>query len=487
MNIDPDKNPLKQRLKDAIENSKAIQNLSDNPLLLTMMAVLNRRQELPRDRADLYDQASRVLLYHWDVDHKRLQLPMDAIGRREKQDMLRLIAYEMQAGVEGLKGNLISAESLTQVLTNYLRNQGFSEPREKANLLIQQLRERNFILCYRGADTYGFVHRTFLEYFCAVEIVNRFEKQRVLSFEQLRDNVFSEHWQDETWHEVLRLICGMIDPKFAEQVIKFLMTREVDKAKFLSDIPWETDRLAPGGLSHLLLASDYLSEVNKAVLGTLTDELLKRLQREGEHPEIRLSYSLSQELINRIARHFDDTFSWLQIQVERNRSSFVQLACVRAIADLFDDAETLDSLEEWAQYGSDWGIRVGAVEAIGKKRSLSNQKTLDILEKIADKDDDWGVRRSAIEVVALLRPDVSKTFEFLSMKAANDSFVRTHQWEDNPRQKALEILVGNYSNNPKSFELLKNSAINDPDPQLREWAQKWIEELETQRSIEAVQ
>jgi predicted NACHT family NTPase len=152
-----------------------------------MMAILNRRQELPRDRADLYDQASRVLLYHWDVDHKRLNLPLDAIGRREKQEMLRLIAYEMQAGEEGLKGNLISSDRLIAILTGYLRDQGFSDPREKANMLIQQLRERNFILCYRGADTYGFMHRTFLEYFCAVEIVHRFEKQRTLTFEQLRD------------------------------------------------------------------------------------------------------------------------------------------------------------------------------------------------------------------------------------------------------------------------------------------------------------
>jgi predicted NACHT family NTPase len=98
MGSDADKVRLKQRLREAIDSSKAIQNLADNPLLLTMMAILNRRQELPRDRADLYDQASRVLLYHWDVDHKRLQLPMDAIGRREKQEILRLVAYEMQAG-----------------------------------------------------------------------------------------------------------------------------------------------------------------------------------------------------------------------------------------------------------------------------------------------------------------------------------------------------------------------------------------------------
>jgi hypothetical protein len=31
-------------------------------------------------------------------------LPMNAIGRREKQEMLHLFAYEMQAGEDGLKG-----------------------------------------------------------------------------------------------------------------------------------------------------------------------------------------------------------------------------------------------------------------------------------------------------------------------------------------------------------------------------------------------
>ena len=261
MGFDNDKVRLKGRLKEAIlpgrgfanAQSKAIQNLADNPLLLTMMAILNRRQELPRDRADLYDQASRVLLYHWDVDHKRLQLPLDAIGRREKQEMLRLIAYEMQAGEDGLKGNLISAERLTKILTNYLINQGFSEPREKAHRLIKQLRERNFILCYRGSDTYGFMHRTFLEYFCAVEIVHRFEKQRTLTFEQLRDDIFGQHWQDENWHEVLRLICGLIHADFVVKLITFLMGFKIDRNSFLgiNDLRFPNDRFYPNTKSAL--------------------------------------------------------------------------------------------------------------------------------------------------------------------------------------------------------------------------------------------
>jgi predicted NACHT family NTPase len=55
--------PKRDRLQKAIHDSESIAMLAGNPLLLTMMAILNRNQELPRDRADLYAQASRVLLH----------------------------------------------------------------------------------------------------------------------------------------------------------------------------------------------------------------------------------------------------------------------------------------------------------------------------------------------------------------------------------------------------------------------------------------
>lgn len=45
------------------------------------------------------------------------------------------------------------------------------------------------------------LHRTFLEYFCAAEIVYRFEKQQTLSFKQLKTELFIAHFWDETWHE----------------------------------------------------------------------------------------------------------------------------------------------------------------------------------------------------------------------------------------------------------------------------------------------
>lgn len=223
---------LAHRLSQAIAQSKPIQDLADNPLLLTMMAILNQEKELPSDRLNLYDQASQVLLSRWEVDHKRLKLPINTIGRREKQEMLRRVAYEIQASDQGLKTNLITAKRLTQIVTDYLHDERYSEPREKSNQLIEQLRERNFILCYRGADTYGFVHRTFLEYFCAVQIVERLKQEQPLTFERLRDEVFEPHWQDETWHEVLRLVTSMLDIRLAEAIVEYLMKQPFKRKSF---------------------------------------------------------------------------------------------------------------------------------------------------------------------------------------------------------------------------------------------------------------
>ncbi|HEY9631564.1 MAG TPA: HEAT repeat domain-containing protein [Coleofasciculaceae cyanobacterium] len=484
---DPDKARLKQRLKDAIANSKAIQNLADNPLLLTMMAVLNRRQELPRDRADLYDQASRVLLYHWDVDHKRLHLPMDAIGRREKQEMLRLIAYEMQAGDEGLKGNLISAECLTRVLAHYLRDQGFSEPREKANALIQQLRERNFILCYRGADAFGFVHRTFLEYFCAVEIASRFEKQHILSFEELRDKVFGQHWQDETWHEVLCLICSVLDAKFAGDLIQFLIEQEVDRSQFL-DKSLEDERLDVGAFTNLLLAADCLFDIkNEASVTKVRLALFERLKNEVEHPKLRLTYTALFELLIRIPRNFPESLEWIrQLVIPRNpewanlatkddRSSALRSAATNVIAKYHRTPETLDWLRNNLLADSDWAVRRASIWAIPANYPC-DAETLTLLKMCVKQDKMRPVRCAAILVISRYYTLDAEVFDLFVDTTYNDPFVRHHVWEENPRQAALESLFSKYPNHPKVLELICDRVTNDPDPQLREWAQQQLEQ-----------
>ena len=187
--------PKRDRLQKAIRESKSIAMLAGNPLLLTMMAILNRNQELPRDRADLYAQASRVLLHQWDTERALVDFPgmSTEIGLREKTDILRRIAAHMQAGPGGLKGNLIDGPTLTGLIEDYLQNElHFAQARAAARAVVEQLRQRNFILCFVGADSYAFVHRTFLEYFCAADFVHQFNIAKTLDIDGLIA-VFDQH------------------------------------------------------------------------------------------------------------------------------------------------------------------------------------------------------------------------------------------------------------------------------------------------------
>ena len=456
MGNDADKERLKQRLKDAIANSKAIQNLADNPLLLTMMAILNRRQELPRDRAELYNQASRVLLHNWDVDHKRLKLPLDTIGRREKQEMLRLVAYEMQAGEDGLKGNAIEAGRLTQVLTDYLKQQGFSEPREKANLLIDQLRHRNFILCDRGGDIYGFVHRTFLEYFCAVEIVHRFEKQRTLTFEQLRDEVFGQHWQDETWHEVLRLICGMIEERKAGELIDYL-TECSFSPKVLPY--WRDD-----DLTNIFLASSCLSEVrNRTAIREIDTKLLRIVQNLTEY----------------LAPYTPQYFAYMESAWVANLIVKVRTQSVEAVARTWSyHPETLLWLEKLAQVGCEGDE--GEVQAVAvhqlAKLGRANPEIFLIVRSLAQSNKISYVRYQAIKELAHSWLNSLEVLEILCDSAVNDPYSKNDNggWSSNPRQTALEALLTHYPTHSKTLELLRDRATNDPDEQLRQWAEEQL-------------
>src|SRR5262249_31700900 len=95
-----------------------------------------------------------------------------------------------------------------------------------ADALVEQLRGQNFILCDLGNDHYAFVHRTFLEFFCAEAFVQTFEASLDLAY--LRDQVFSPYWRDESWHGTLCLSAGVIGKKslaHVTRIIEFLLAQ----------------------------------------------------------------------------------------------------------------------------------------------------------------------------------------------------------------------------------------------------------------------
>ena len=498
----------RKRLQQAIKTYSAIWELAGNPLLLTMMAILNRNQELPRDRPELYKEVSKVLLHQWDVEQKLLENPrIDsvAIDYKDKQAILRQVAYFMQASDKGLAGNLISGDDLEKILTSFLKSTEVNQPRTVARLLIEQLRSRNFILCYLGADSYGFVHRTFLEYFCACEFTERFGQRGLeggLTLEEIKTEVFGKHWQDESWHEVLRLITGMIDTKFAGEILDELMVQKGENEKFIN----------------LFLASECFSEVrNRSSIAATTDQLLNQMKGltqydlpysyEPNKDEAKFVSEIRIPAVSSVAttwKEHPDTLPWLKQLAQADDNSDVRFAAVQELVRGWKDhPDTLPILKQLAQADDNSVVRYTAVQELARgwkdhpdtlpwlkqlaqaddnlgmgyvavqelaRGWKDHPDTLPWLRQLAQADDNWVVRYVAVQELACGWKDEPGMFEFLCDRAVNDPFEHEDDLEYNPRQTALEGIIEQYPSHPQTLPLLRDRSLNDPDEKVREFA-----------------
>jgi HEAT repeat protein len=464
----PKQEQLKQRLKDAIDRSPAIQNLANNPLLLTLMAMLNQEGDLPTRRVDLYDRASRLLLHNWDFEGKNLKLDpsIEAIEADEKQEILGNIAYEMQSEV-GLAGNWLDSKGLDWILTGYFKKNDFLDPKPKAKRLIKQLRERSFILCAYGTDAYGFVHRTFLEYFCAKGFVRRLREESY-SLEQLRDDVFAQHWQDETWHEVLQLICGLLKPEEAGYLVEFLMDREVDRADYLYlNFVFRDEKCADKeAFQHLQLAIECWAEV-KSPESSTAKNLKKKLKGEIEsQSKISLSHPAAKLLLDSIGKYYHkepETLTWLKDIALNAQDEYVRQAAVESIGEYYHkEPETLTCLKDIALNAQDEYVRQAALRSIGEYYH-KEPETLTCLKDIALNAQHEDVRWAAVCSIGEYYHSVPSTLNCLQQIALNDQ----DQWV---RWLAVKSIVKYYHTERESLNCLQQVALNDQDEGVRRLA-----------------
>ncbi len=455
-----DKNIKRERLQRVINESKAIAELAQNPLLLTMMAILNLKRELPRDRSELYKDASEVLLHNWDEGRNlKPDERLDIIDYKDKQAMLRQVAYQMQTSEKGLAGNIIYADDLEAIFTKYLQSIPVSDARDKARRLMKQLRDRNFILCFLGADYYAFVHRTFLEYFCAWEFVWQFEKERSITIEYLKTEVFGKHWQDETWHEVLLLIAGMIDPKFVGEILDYLMVQDGEEKKFIN----------------LFLAAKCLAEVrNRSVIASVANKLLNKLKdlikydlwyyyKPDKYEQTKLVQEVQTQAVATIAaiwKDNSDTLHWLKDRATADNQWNVRYAGIEALASNFkDDPNTRLFLKDRATADNEKYVRRAAIRALASNFP-DDPDTCSIIKDLATADNEGHVRGAAIEALASNFPNDPDTCSILKDRTTADN-------EEYVRGAAIQALASNFKDDPDTHSILKHRSTADESRNVR--------------------
>ncbi|MFI1381805.1 HEAT repeat domain-containing protein [Embleya sp. NPDC020886] len=445
---------MRARLLRAIDDSPAVAELAGNPMLLTILAIIARRRELPRDRRTVYQHAVNVLIEHWDVN-KHLRQEDEGLPHLEPDDKLSVlhkVAHRMQDAPAGLAGNHLSAKELLRELSAFFIDE-FSLPEDRADsaarAILRRFQHRNFILSSFGAGLYGFVHRAFLEYLAADDVRQRHTNRDLEDSDLLA--LFHTHAHDPAWRETLLLLVGMIPNKFAVQVVTRL--RSVDPAwRLKSHLP-VTQLLAlsaVGEIRHRPTLTHLATDTTRLLIDLLTEAAQSQRVFDGG-----LGIALRQALpASEQAPTWLDTLlyqSWYQVSgyaLDRTRT------IGRIAAQLY--VTTRDhspaTLYGYATSDARLMVRQAAIEAIAR-RWPQDPETLGLLRKLAITALHVDVRRAAVEEIARRWPGDPETLALLRQLATIDD----HQ----SRRVAVVAIGRGWPGDPETLGLLRDLATTD--------------------------
>ncbi|RSS39749.1 HEAT repeat domain-containing protein [Streptomyces sp. WAC08241] len=408
---------LIERVTTAVDASTSVRELAGNPLILTILAIIGRRRELPRDRRTVYEHAVDVLVEHWDpskyLKDRQVEEHLPYLGPEDKRELLRLIARQMQEGHGGISGNHIAGPDLLKSFEEYLKDRYALAPDRAATaarVMLDQFRHRNFILSRYGGEVYGFVHRTFLEYLAATDLAHRFNQERSLSETDLQD-LFADKVHDPTWHEILLLLVGLLDERFVAGVIDRLLGPRAVAAPF--------GRGDDAPFAEVAFVARCLAEVRR--IGALAPQ--------------------STAMVERITRLFE--FAW---------------ALRRRFFFSFPHVESLGPA--LMALGADWAGRDDYLRWYERWSHRQPSET----EMLAGNSPD----RFVLEIFLFLRGGGEPPrFELLAETARNG---------DSPLKRiaAADLLLYEADHGPAAQELVEHCVRHDPDRRVRVWFLRYL-------------
>ena len=266
----------------ALGRNPRIQSLAANPLLLALIALnFEADWRLPEQRADLYDEALKLLIEEWRVRKPKVEPPR--FTSREVRCALGELACE--AHEAGLR--VMDRDRIVTMLASAARRCGIQAP---AEALLDAVMEDTGLLCRKSRKGYDFVHLTFQEFLAAESLLRQGREADLLA-----------RAGDPWWREVIRLYAGQ-SPTPAVLLQTLLASDPLLAAGCLADARSQGDtamaRAIVARLNTLLTqdparrqaAADALAEVRD---WGARDLLLDTLADQDQEPSVALAALLA--------------------------------------------------------------------------------------------------------------------------------------------------------------------------------------------------
>jgi HEAT repeat protein len=258
-----------EKLFDATQSRPGVKRLAVNPLLLTILALIQRQGiDLPSHRVELFDLCATTLIDTWvKAKGQSMRFSKTALTR-----ILRPLAFWMhQHPAVGAIPEQEIQEHIVQELIG--RTYSEHEAAEMAEQFLQTVRSKTGILVERGKERYGFLHLTFEEYFTALELEKRKDRNTFIRL----------HMHDPRWREVILLTVGAIGILHSnEEAVTELVCEVIARAD--SPYEWVLHR-------DLLLAGSCLAD-DVGLSPTWEDDIIRQvvclyLTAEGDSSLLR--------------------------------------------------------------------------------------------------------------------------------------------------------------------------------------------------------
>ena len=359
-----------EELSRTIRQRPGIQRLAENPLLLTIIALVNwRGRKLPNRRVELYAHAAETLIESWPYRRQGVGLDTERVIR-----LLSPVAYRIFATHSS--GDIAEDELLPILARAICQVDGVDEREAKvyAEEFLGQISEHSGIFRERGYDergrrVFGFLHLTFAEYFTARYLAGLWEG--LGEDDTARRALLRKYAHVPRWREVLLLMAGDVG------------LRDNDRAeratRLLGDI--------------LTLGSDYEDYLHRDLL--LAGECLA--------DDLRVQHQAARYVLDGL----------LKLALEPGVGKVIQ-NIFHAMRETAYGTAVLDGLLARLE-DEDVSVRARAAEALGR---IGDTRALEpLLARL--EDDDWRVRGSAEE--ALGRVGDVRAVEPLLARLADES------------------------------------------------------------------
>lgn len=283
-------------LSSVLNERPYLADLASRPLLLTLTASLHAtKTRLPEGRAELYEEAVRLLLVNWQRAEKKevdgVEIDEGGLSRilnldeeiiREALERLAFDTHSRQRS-EKETHNLpadILRKDLRDVFTDYLPE--YVNPQ----VLIDFLERRSGLLITRDEGVYTFPHRSFQEFLAACHLLRQEDYE-----EQF---VFLAHEDLAWWREVILIAIGRLKsgvrPTDAVKAIELFVMRDPNLSTEVKDTYWWLIALAGASAAEIRLG-----EISKSTRRTIVEtrakivlerlrQWLTRLVEEGHLP-----------------------------------------------------------------------------------------------------------------------------------------------------------------------------------------------------------